>query len=53
MDNRYEEIYKKVQACGQEHILRFYPSLSEASKSKLLDQMDMPDLTESHRVIIA
>jgi UDP-N-acetylglucosamine pyrophosphorylase len=43
VDNRYEEIYTKAQACGQEHLLRFYPSLSEASKSKLLDQMEQLD----------
>ena len=43
MDNRYDELYKKAQACGQEHILRRYPSLSEASKSKLLDQMEQLD----------
>jgi UDP-N-acetylglucosamine pyrophosphorylase len=43
VDNRYDELYKKAQACGQEHILRFYPSLSEASKSKLLDQMEQLD----------
>ncbi|KRF13621.1 UTP--glucose-1-phosphate uridylyltransferase [Paenibacillus sp. Soil787] len=43
MDKRYDELYKKAQACGQEHILRLYPSLSEASKSKLLDQIEQLD----------
>lgn len=40
MDNRYEELYKKAQAYGQEHLLKHYSSLSEDSKNKLLDEME-------------
>jgi UDP-N-acetylglucosamine/UDP-N-acetylgalactosamine diphosphorylase len=40
VDNRYDELYKKAQAYGQEHLLRHYPSLSNDSKNKLLDEME-------------
>jgi len=40
---RYDELYKNAQAYGQEHLLKFYPSLSEASKEKLLDQIEKLD----------
>jgi UDP-N-acetylglucosamine pyrophosphorylase len=43
VDNRYNVLYKKAQTFGQEHILRFYPTLSGASKSKLLDQAEKLD----------
>lgn len=43
MDKRYNDLYKKAQAYGQEHILRHYPSLSKASKNKLLDKMEQLD----------
>lgn len=43
MDKRYDELYKKALAYGQEHILRYYPSLSKASKNKLLDMMEQLD----------
>lgn len=43
MDNRYDQLYKNAQAYGQEHLLKFYPSLSEASKGKLLDQIEKLD----------
>ncbi|SDS52178.1 UDP-N-acetylglucosamine/UDP-N-acetylgalactosaminediphosphorylase/putative uridylyltransferase [Paenibacillaceae bacterium GAS479] len=43
MDNRYDELYKNAQAYGQEHLLKFYPSLPEASKRKLLDQIEKLD----------
>jgi len=40
VDNRYDKLYKNAQAYGQEHLLKFYPSLTEASKRKLLDQIE-------------
>ncbi|MCI3919179.1 UDPGP type 1 family protein [Paenibacillus sp. TRM 82003] len=43
MDNRYNELYKNAQAYSQEHLLKYYSSLSEASKEKLLGQIEKLD----------
>ncbi|UUZ92798.1 UDPGP type 1 family protein [Paenibacillus sp. P25] len=43
MDIRYVELYQKAQAFGQEHLFRFYPSLSETAKDRLLDQVEQLD----------
>jgi UDP-N-acetylglucosamine/UDP-N-acetylgalactosamine diphosphorylase len=50
VDNRYEELYKNARAYGQGHLLKFYPSLSEDSKGKLLDQLDKLDYAALHEL---
>ncbi|MGQ7889134.1 UTP--glucose-1-phosphate uridylyltransferase [Paenibacillus sp. WC2504] len=50
MDNRYDKLYKKAQAYGQEQILKLYPFLSKTSKSKMLDQMEQLDFAELHEL---
>ena len=41
----YNEAYKKCQEAGQEHVFRYYGSLSEEEKKQLLDQIGSLDLS--------
>ncbi|MEF3306014.1 UDPGP type 1 family protein [Paenibacillus sp. GYB003] len=43
MNTRYETLAKRAAAFGQEHVLRFYDSLSDDSKRRLLDQIEAID----------
>ena len=41
----YENAYKKLKACAQEHILKDYESLSDTEKKELLEQIELTDFT--------
>lgn len=49
--NRYVEASQKLEAVGQEHILRFYEELSPAEQTALLDQVQSVDWQEVGRLI--
>ena len=41
----YEEAYKKLESCGQLHVLQYYDELSEEDKAALLDQVEGTDFS--------
>ncbi|WP_010274155.1 UTP--glucose-1-phosphate uridylyltransferase [Paenibacillus senegalensis] len=43
MQTKLNEVRNKLQAYGQEHLLAFWPSLSDDSREKLLQQIDSID----------
>ncbi|TNJ63664.1 UDPGP type 1 family protein [Paenibacillus hemerocallicola] len=43
MDHLFEKLSERARSYGQEHLLRYYPLLSETSKTKLLDQIGQID----------
>lgn len=43
MDQRYKKLSERAGLYGQAHLLRYYPVLSEASRKKLLDQIEQLD----------
>ncbi|GAA3399817.1 UDPGP type 1 family protein [Paenibacillus hodogayensis] len=44
MNHRYEQLAHKLSACGQEHLLQFYDTLSAPDRSRLLEQIERLDL---------
>ncbi len=41
----YNEATKKLEMCGQEHILKYYEELEETEKAELLEQIELTDFS--------
>lgn len=41
----YREAVKKLEECGQQHILQYYEELSDTEKSELLEQIELTDFS--------
>ena len=44
-DMTYQEAYKKLESCGQLHVLKYYDELEEAQKTSLLQQIEETDFS--------
>ena len=49
--SRYEAALRQLEAVEQAHVLRFYEELSEASRDRLLDQIESVDWPEVARLV--
>lgn len=44
--NKYEEMKKKLETCGQEHLLQFYSEITPEQQEKLLEEIELLDVAE-------
>ncbi len=51
LDQRFASAQKMLSSYKQEHLLKFYPTLSQEGKTALLDQLDSIDWPELARLI--
>ena len=45
LEERKELAAKKLEQCGQTHVLKYYDTLTEEEKDKLLTQIEQTDLS--------